>query len=311
MAHLVEKMMYNSKNELPWHGLGNPVDGLATSADAISKAGLDWSVDIKPAYANVGDQYVEVNGVNFTVRSSDNRVLGQVGDRYNVLQNKQAFEFFDAIVGEEQAIYETAGSLRNGERIWLLAKMPDFIRIGNTDDIVEKYVLLTNSHDGKSPVIVKVTPIRVVCNNTLTFALSKGGDEYRVRHTTNMMDKLAEAENALGFTNTIYNQVDEILNGMSRVQMNGDMVDDYLKKVFGESNKAKNIKTDVLQLLEEGAGVDDPSLRYTAYHVYNGVTEWVDHVKNFSKNTDRLEAITFGSGASIKNKALAMATALI
>lgn len=295
-------MMYNGANEVPWYAKGTMVQGCASSSEALKASGLDWEVQKHPAYANVG-KFQKVSGVNFVIRQDTKEVLGYVGDRYKPLQNKDAFGFFDNIVGDNEAIFEAGGSFRGGTRIWLLAKMPDFIRVKG-DDIIEKYVLLTNSHDGKSPVTVKITPIRVMCANTLNLALKGEGAEYKVRHTTNMDEALKEGKNVMGFTNLIYDQVEEIFQAAATKQYNEEMVNNYLNSVFGESNKTPKIKEDVLYLLEEGAGVDDPSLRYTAYHVYNGVTEWVDHHKSFSKKTDQLEAISFGSGAKIKEKAM-------
>ena len=308
MAHEVESMMYNSKNDVPWHKLGESVEGLATSEEALGKAGLDWRVTKEPMLVNMNGEKVTVPDNYAVVRDTDKAVLGVVGERYHPLQNHDAFGFFDELVGEEQAIYETAGSLRGGKRVWLLAKLPDFIRIEGHEDFIQKYVLLFNSHDGTKPLTMKITPVRVVCNNTLSLALKGKGDEIKIRHTATLHDRLSEAHKALGIANTIYNEVEEILNGMSRKHLKTNDMQKYFERVIGTSTRAENMIEEVFQTMEEGAGVIEDDLRGTVYHAYNGLTEWVDHVKDFNKGTDQLDAIWFGSGERTKKKAFKEAT---
>ena len=311
MNPFADKMFANAKNSLPFYANGaEKFDGLATADQAIKAGGLDYEVAIKPLFLNNG-KFEKVSGINATVRTDSKEVLGYVGDRYKVLQNSEAFEFFDSLVGQGEAIYETGGIFNNGRTMWLLAKLPEFIRVKSTDDIISKYVLLTNSHDGTSPVTVKVTPIRVLCANTLTLALKGAQDKISVRHTTNMHDKMSQAWQVLGFTNKIYDQFQEAMDALASKKTNSDDMNSYFKSVFGETTRASNVTDEVTQLLETGAGVDDPSLRYTMFHLYNGVTEWVDHHKGFKKGTDTLEAITVGSGAALKQKAMKEALAFV
>lgn len=315
-----DNMMYNSQNGKPWHGIGTAVDGLATSAQAIQKAGLDWTAQVKELTTADG---IPVEQSKAIVRSDTNEVLGVVGNRYQPLQNVEAFEFFDDIVGAEQAIYETAGSLGNGQRVWLLAKMPDFIQVGNSDDVIEKYVLLSNSHDGSSPVNVLVSPIRVVCANTLTLAL-KTADKRRltVRHTASMKDRMKEAEKVLDITNKIYQEVGDIFNAMSNVKMGVKQTEEFFADVLGrdEDGELSTAKKNLIwhnpqfensgiltQLVEEGAGSDINGVRGTLWGAYNALTEFVDHHKTFSKNTDHLDAIWFSGGAKLKENAMSVA----
>lgn len=312
MAHAVESMMYNSKNGKPWHKLGESNEGLATSAEALKLSGLDWEVTKKPLYANVGDKQVIAPDTYGVMRETDNKILGVVGDRYEPLQNHEAFGFFDELVGAEQAIYETAGSLSGGSRVWLLAKLPDFIRIDGHDDFIEKYVLLFNTHDGTKPVTMKITPVRVVCNNTLTMSLKGNGDELKIRHTATMQSRMEQAHEALGFANTIYEELDDILNGMAKKQLNKKQMQGYMENVIGTSTRATNMIDEIYQTMEEGADADmSNDLRGTVYHAYNGITEWVDHVKDYKEGTDRLDAIWFGSGETTKDKAFNEAVNLL
>jgi phage/plasmid-like protein (TIGR03299 family) len=183
-------MMY--VGEAPWHKLGTRLDGPATAVDAIRAAGLNWQVIKQPLYA--GRESPRLLPGYFAVVRDDHwqkgetKVLGVLGREYTPLQNSDAFAFFDPIVGEKAAVYRTAGALGQGERIWLLAKLPDDIRVVG-DDIAEKYLLLSNSHDGKSSVQLKFTPIRVVCENTLTMAL-RSGPTLRAAHTKDLPQRL-------------------------------------------------------------------------------------------------------------------------
>ena len=174
MSANVESMMYHG--ERPWHKLGKPLDHPATATEAITAAGLDWSVTLSPCYAGgEGDEvdapkYLPIAGKRAVVRTDRQLAIGVVGTRYRPIQNTDAFGFFDAVVGEGKAIYETAGSLNDGRRIWMLARVPGDIWVADEDN-VKKYLLLCNSHDGGSPLRALFTPIRVVCENTLRAAL--------------------------------------------------------------------------------------------------------------------------------------------
>ena len=170
-------------SEVPWHGLGVKLDRPATAKEAIEAAQLDWPVIKLPLFAGskhivVPDKFAVVRKTRNLVQKTD-PVLGIVGKDYTPLQNCDAFRFFDPMVGQNAAIYHTAGALGQGERVWILAKLPGHIRVAK-DDITEKYLLLSNSHDGKSSVQIKFTPVRVVCQNTLTIALNDGA-AYRVK----------------------------------------------------------------------------------------------------------------------------------
>ena len=184
MPALVESLFYTRTE--PWHGLGTRVEESPTSADAIRLAGLDWKVVQKKVYSEDG---IKIDGYTANVRDKDGKALGIVGSRYSIVQNEDAFRFTDALLGEG-VTYETAGSLKEGKVIWLLAKLPNKYEI--LGDAVDPYIVFTNTHDGSGAVRVAMTPVRVVCNNTLNMALSTAKRTWSARHTGNIDNKLDE-----------------------------------------------------------------------------------------------------------------------
>jgi phage/plasmid-like protein (TIGR03299 family) len=304
-------MMY--VGETPWHRLGTKLEKPATAAEAIQAAGLDFTVQMMSLRTEHADIPVERHFA--TVRMDSFQALGVVGARYTPIQNKDAFFMFDALVGEGEAIYHTAGALGKGERIWLLAKLPDYIRVNGTD-IVEKYLLLTNSHDGSEVVRVKLTPIRVVCDNTLAAALEGAEQEVRIRHTANAQIKLKQAHEILGLSNWLYAELDRIFNGMSKRKLTGEEMKGYVRAVFPEPprvyhrSQAPRIHEKVTELAETGAGAE--LARGTLWGAYNAVTEFVDHCRlSRADDSARLKSMWFGSGERIKKQAFKVAVVML
>jgi phage/plasmid-like protein (TIGR03299 family) len=302
-------MMY--VGEAPWHGLGIRLPKLATSAEAIEAAGLDYQVDKKPMFTRgAGKARVEVPDHFCTIRRDTGDILGVVGSRYTVLPNKDAFTFFDALVSEGEAIFETAGALGNGETIWVLAKLPGYIRIGRHDE-VKKYLLLTNSHDGSSMVRTKLTPVRVVCNNTLTSALEGAEQEVRIRHTPSAVDRLQEAHKLLGLTNQLYRELEIIFNRMSVKRITERQLIEFVKTLVPDNEEAsfktrtENIRSKILELNE--AGVGSEYSRGSLWGAVNAVSEFTDHVQNSKDPMKRLNSIWFGGGERLKIKAFQLA----
>jgi phage/plasmid-like protein (TIGR03299 family) len=304
-------MMY--VREVPWHRLGTRLDKPATAAEAIEAAGLGFTVEKMTLKTETPELSVE--GHFATVRTDTLDVLGVVGSRYCLIQNKDAFTTFDALVGEGEAIYHTAGVLGKGERIWLLAKLPDYIRV-NGNDIVEKYLLLTNSHDGSEVVRVKLTPIRVVCENTLVMALGGAEQEVRIRHTAQAESKLKEAHEILGLTNKLYAELEYIFNSMSERHIDGKALVEYVKSIFPAVHDSENrsritqTREKVLELAETGRGAE--LSKGTVWGAYNAVTEFVDHYR-LTSVTDAagLKSMWFGSGERIKKQAFKVAVSLL
>jgi phage/plasmid-like protein (TIGR03299 family) len=158
-------MMYSG--EVPWHRLGTRLHEPATAREAITPAGLDYLAELQAIQTIDGTPVPQRKAV---VRSDSRDILGVVGNSYVPVQNHHAFTFLDAVVADGSLRYHTAGSLGKGERIWMLAKLPNDIQVKNSDDVTEKFLLLSNSHDGSSSLRVFFTPIRVVCANTLAIA---------------------------------------------------------------------------------------------------------------------------------------------
>jgi len=304
-------MMY--VGEVPWHKLGTKLENPATATEAIQAAGLDFRVVKKTLRTTTPE--LSVVGHYATVRTDNLQVLGVVGSRYEPIQNRDAFTTFDALVGEGEAIYHTAGVLGKGERIWILAKLPDYIRV-NGNDLVEKFLLLTNSHDGSGPVRVKLTPIRVVCANTLTVALDGREQEVRIRHTAQAEVRLKQAHEILGLTNNLYGELDQIFNGMSKKMMTQTMLSDFLKKIFPDppdkerSTRMTMVREKVVELTENGIGAE--MAKGTLWGAYNAVTELIDHYRRTNADDMAgLKSMWFGSGERLKKKAFEVGVGML
>lgn len=217
MPACVESMF--SVRETPWHGLGEIVATAPTSADAIHLAGLDWDVVPQPIFLADG---TKIEGSVANVRSSDNKPLGIVGDRYQIVQNCEAFSFTDNLLGEGVK-YETAGSLKGGRTIWLLAKLPDKFEI--LGEKVDPYVVFTNTHDGSGAVRVAMTNVRVVCNNTLNMALHSAKRTWSTRHTGNMESKLQAAQQTLELAEKYMGEQKKLFENLYQFKMNNQQVD--------------------------------------------------------------------------------------
>lgn len=250
-------------------------------------------------------------------------VLGIVRGAYTPLQNREAFSFFDPIVGDKAAIYHTAGALGNGERVWVLAKLPGDIRVIG-EDITEKYLLLSNSHDGNSAVQIKFTPIRVVCQNTLTMALSQG-PTLRVPHTRDVHERLKIAVNMLNAIKGRYGALEGAFKGMTTVQVDENRLQRYLLQVFPDPRRradedryqraleqARMDRAGVEYMFTEGRGNKQKGVAGTLWAAYNGVIEYVDYRK-YAKATDdrQVETIWFGDGYSAKARAFTAAEHLL
>jgi phage/plasmid-like protein (TIGR03299 family) len=326
MAHNISEI--NGKHavmvvgEPAWHRLGTVLNNPATAEQAITAANLNWQVLKEPLFAGekrlaVSDHYAIVRDDHWN--DSKATVLGIVRRAYTPLQNREAFRFFDPIVGEKAAVYHAAGALGNGERVWILVKLPDDIRVIG-DDIANKYLLLSNSHDGSSAVQIKFTPIRVVCQNTLTMALREG-PTLRVPHTRDVHQRLRVAASMLNAIKMRYSELEEAFRQMVRVRLHEEKLQEFLGQVFPDPRRGDDevryeraltqVRTDragAEYLYETGKGNQETAVARTLWAAYNGVAEYVDHKRYARYETDRqVEAIWFGDGYSAKARAFSVA----
>jgi phage/plasmid-like protein (TIGR03299 family) len=295
---------------IPWQALGADVQGAMTAAEAIQSAGLDWTVEKRPVQYASGRGLLTMEDRYVTARTDNDGGLGIVGDQYRPLQNKEAFSYFDAIVGEKGAHYTRAGSLDGGSRVWIMAKLPQSVKVAGVD-AVDSYLILHNTHDGSSSVRMDLMALRLVCSNGLRRMVSEGG--FAVRHSAAMGQKLQAARTALRLSVESMDQFLEAADAMARKKLNAGIVEDFLNGIGlareqDESTRRENIRMDVLRLIESGAGHQQEPIRNSLWTAVNAVTEYVDHKGGDADK--RLNSIWFGSGARLKEQAFETALTL-
>jgi phage/plasmid-like protein (TIGR03299 family) len=307
----------------PWHGLGQGVEGLQKAEDAIKLAHLDWFVSKRPLLTMDGIAVPEKIGMA-TVRDDNNTVLGCVTEQYSVVQNSDAFSFFDCVVGSGEALYETAGSLFGGKKVFITSQIPGDIHL-TADDTVEKYLVLLNPHDGTGSLKMFFTPIRVVCKNTLNAAIRSKGRDYAlsqgisIRHIGDIDTKIKQARDILGITSRYFQSFEEVATAMKNKLVNSAMVEDFIKKCFEVqpiediSTRKQNEMDRVRELFESDPKNNLPGIEGTLWSLYNGAVEFADHeAVAVRKCPDRrMQSILWGSGESFKNRAFEASISLI
>lgn len=304
MSANVETMF--SVRETPWHGLGTIVQEAPTSKDALDLAGLNWTVDGKPVFDANGNP---IKGYKANTRSSDGSVLGVVTDRYKVVQNSEAFDFTDTLIGEG-VTYETAGSLKNGKTIWLLAKMPERNIL---DDKFDPYICFTNSHDGTGAIRVVSTPIRVVCNNTLNLALNTATRSWSTRHMGDMNSKLQEAKHTLQLANDYLDALADEADRLANEKFSNEEVLAVLDEMFPVNPEMSNRQRNNAEIVKDGiiACMYAPDLvkfLNTKWGFLNAVSDYVGHA-NPTRMTDTYAENNWGrimNGHPIMDRAMAL-----
>lgn len=307
------KVAFASGNgQVAWHKLGQVVEGMMTAEKAIELAQLGYEVVKEPIYVQMEGSNILVPNHFATLRNDTKESFGVVGNNYQIVQNREAFGFFDSIVGEGAAVYETAGALGIGERIFITAKMPnDIIRINGTDDVTEVFVVLTSSHDGSGSIIAMVTPIRVVCSNTLTSALQMATNKVKIRHTKSAQLKLEQAHNVLGITHVLTQELNECFNFLAKKKVTDDQVKMLAEQIFpsaskkeeGEvSTRIENLRGKFLDAYYTGIGQNQ--ILGTAWGVYNGVTHYLSHDKEYKNESTMFESLLIGESQKVSQKAL-------
>lgn len=289
MAANVETMFYT--RTVPWHGLGTRVLEAPTSSAALSLAGLDWRVIQKPVLTEDG---LFISGFKANVRDRDNQVLGVVSDRYKVVQNEDAFAFTDELLGEG-VTYETAGSLQNGRRTWILAKLPQRYIISG--DEIDPYLVFMNSHDGTGAIKAAMTPIRVVCQNTLNLALSTARRSWSTIHTGDIHGKLQDARNTLLYADRYMAALGKTIEELSRQKLSDRQVLEYIDALFPLPEDASEARKKNLGKLKEDLKLryfDAPDLQHVgknAYRFVNAVSDFATHARSLRERSSYRESL--------------------
>ena len=291
MAANVESMFYT--RTAPWHGLGVRVEEVLGSKEALIQAGLDWKVEQTDVYAASGER---ISGYKANIRDIDRSVLGIVGDRYKIVQNEEAFAFTDGLLGEGVK-YETAGSLAGGKIVWMLAKLPEKYIISG--DAIEPYLVFCNSHDGSGAIRVAMTPVRVVCQNTLNLALKGASRVWSARHTGNVMSRMDEARETLQLANAYMSQLGRSINELQAKKLTDKKVLAMIDSLYpvsedlSEMQKKNNLKQ---KETLKACYFDAPDLQgvgKNGYRFINAVSDMAYHgkplrqTKNYNENLFR------------------------
>jgi phage/plasmid-like protein (TIGR03299 family) len=327
MAHQINinkvtsQASFFSAREVAWHKLGKVVDNSLTSEEAILAAGLNYEVHKVDMYADFRELPITNNpdvdkqrgqvvpNIFATVRTDTRQVLGYVGNRYEIVQNSQAFDFVDNIVGSKEAIFETAGALGNGERIFLTAKLPSNIRIKATDDIIEMYFLFTSSHDGSGLITAGLTPVRVVCNNTLQVALRNLSNKLTLKHTKNVHERLKLGRELMGLYKAYNLEFSETLSHLATIPVTDEIITSVVQDIIFTdaekkiikfdsvwskelSTRKKNTYVDILSYVDKGVGQEFH--RGTGVWLYNGVSSYFNNFKNYKNEEDRFDQLVSG-----------------
>jgi phage/plasmid-like protein (TIGR03299 family) len=287
-----------SVREAPWHGLGAVLDRPpATIAEAVEASGLGWRVEREPIAVDRGDvatvddwwqpRCEEIAGWWANVRQDTRQVLGIVGERYRIVQNADAFRFVDQLLGSSMQ-FETAGSLHSGRRVWVLARLPEHIEVGG--DPVRPYVLLMNSHDGSTAVVVASTPVRVVCQNTLGWGLAQARQRYSIRHTEKVREHVHQARRVLELSVDYYRQFKALGDRLASERCTELQLRRVLEQLYpsgtGEVSERtrrsrEQVKRRIVELFVEGDTQGSaPGSKWAALNAIVEYADWIRPARN-------------------------------
>jgi phage/plasmid-like protein (TIGR03299 family) len=297
--------------ERPWHGLGQILQAPPSIEEGIKLAGLDWTVGLKPLFTAEGEK---IEDAQLCYRQSDNKHLGTVGPTYKPLQNVDAFKFFNPFLEQGLATLESAGSLRDGKRVWVLAKIKEAVAEVVNGDPVEAYVLLSNSHDATLAARVGFTPTRVVCANTLAMAHNTrdlSNKLIRVRHTGKILENLEKIREVMNLATREFQATIEQYRELASRQISEKDLEKYVRIVFNTNKNAiteadltgTRVLPKVKELFETGKGQALPGVKGTYWAAYNAITDFLTHHRGKDAEI-RLDANWFGNNAELNRKAL-------
>jgi phage/plasmid-like protein (TIGR03299 family) len=313
-----------SAREVAWHKLGTVTDNALTAEAALKTAQLDSLVKVSEdsIYTKVDGQEIQLDKKFLTYRNHPKKgltALGVVGSRYTPIQNLEAFEFLNHIADETGAVFETAGSLGNGERVFMTMKFPDSMMIGGVDTI-DNYIMAVNSHDGSSAFIVAVTPIRAVCTNTVRLALSQAKSKISLKHTAGATAKVQQARETLGIVFRYQEEFEKEVNEMLSIKITDKQYTEFVKTLVPDA-KVKDPTDRMVNSIEKKRGElmalwnapTQQNVAGTAWAAYNAVAEWSDWVKPIRSAKDdkddlRSERMLFGGAEKFKNRAQLLLT---
>jgi phage/plasmid-like protein (TIGR03299 family) len=312
--------------EQAWHGLTTPVPANVTAAEAIKLANLDWSIEEVPCLHQMPDGTLhKIEGKKVMRRADNGEVLSVMSDKYKVIQNAEAFDFMDSVVGEGQAVWNTAGSLFGGRRIFANLELEGDLFVKNDPtDTIKKNILITNTNDGTGALLVMVAGIRTVCWNTCNANLKAGSQNMlKIYHRSKFAEKKADAQKALGLALAYYDEFQEAMNQLAAEQVSSSYVEGFINALIPAEKDAATGKTakrtldrrdQIDTLFRTGKGNNGE----TKWDLFNAVTEYVDHHSNgrlsketklegndeFFKMEQRFDRAIFGTGAVLKQRAM-------
>lgn len=284
----VETMFYT--RVAPWHGLGTRVESAVSSEEALQVSGLNWRVEQRPILSGGNPIF----GYKANIRDTDKKVLGVVTDRYRVVQNAEAFAFTDALLGEGVK-YETAGSLQEGRKIWLLAKLPDKYIIEGEQ--IDPYLVFSSSHDGSGAIKVAMTPIRVVCQNTLNVALANAKRIWSTIHVGDLAAKMDEAHNTLLLAEKYMGKLGAEVSRLSKIKLSDSKVAEYIDLLLPMDEQPTEIHRKNITRIREDLKIryfDAPDLRHVGRNAYRflcAVSDFATHAKPLRETTNYRENV--------------------
>lgn len=305
MPHMVESMM--SVRERPWHGLGTVLQAAPSIEEGLRLAGLDWTVSRRRLLLDDGREAPAFA----VVRDSDNKILGAVGAKFRPLQNRDAFAWFAPFLESGEATLATAGAIAGGSRVWVLARLNRApITVAPGDEVV-KYLLLSHGHDGSLAVRVGFTPVRVVCNNTLTLAhSSKDSQLIRLKHSSGILTNLANVRDTIDAVNARFEATASIWRRLATHDINQADLRRYITRVLDAGDdpgtRLRNIIARITELFEAGAGNATPYVSGTYWAALNAITEFTSHERGKTQDS-RVNSLFYGDSAAINARALAVA----
>lgn len=310
MAHELEiiegkAQMFSGEGLTPWHGLGNVIEGLATAEEALKLAGLDWEVELIQATKLWNGEVVPIKDRFSATRMTDGKDLGIVSNGYHVYQNREAFSFLNAITdtGSGEAVFSTAGSLFGGSRVFVTLKIGNGFTVGD-NDAHDLYLMITNSHDGNQSFTASVTPIRAVCNNTVTLGLKEAKTKWTLRHKSDLNGKVHEAREALEMAFKYEDAFAEEVDRLIDIEIQKDKFYKIIDKIVPVSKRqhAKDVD-EIMEIWENeptcqmGGGEGE-----NGWRAFNAITYFTDHKEYRTAESKFNSIIGSGVGTGLAEK---------